>query len=1089
MTSQQRRRFSLHQRSDKVTVGSFGVDVPAKTDSAAFPWDDEVDLEDRLSDVEYPNPGPERAAKRRRIEAYSREYLCGKPLELITASLRGPFKKSPWGKYAEVTGTVLELKASERKAEILRTERESKTQRTLRIKPNFPLVERHPNRISVTWTATKQFHSGIKPAEDISIVDSQQTIEPITSPVASFSKRKGNSETPRPERPVNDITLAGAAQAKESHKKRDQSKDPGPQMALETSPAQSNTRKTERSLVVEETMILDEVPTESETNRPKQILGEQPSARNKTTVLSKRKRKTQQNQDVIHDDHISEQDVQLGERLSTEINNTISETTVTTNETSVGFDLNMLDQITSELKADDTAGFFQNKGKSQGKRGFSPATTLKKSLPKVNTKKSTNDPPPLSPTDAILRNAIKPLSAPHKRGELSNGPSLKEIIAKTNGIPKLNKRLKKPKPTEPTASAKDFSSTETMVGTEQIDATVSALIEVDKPSALLSETEKQPTSVLVSDETTLGILEHVNTLSESVDGAQQEAMAPEPSAPEQQAPMRLSQMPTPLPPSPLHFFDAAKQTTPNIPETVIEEATEKPVLTEIAPKENVQTFHPGPRRAKRTAPKPRPARPADSQPSSNEELKAVITARKIATPISRLNQKIAEYSPISPMTTRPISPIPESQPTSDSQKTSIRRQEQLKEEQQKGSSQLSSPPPSSPAVEGTIASMRDEVEEPVVQVPASSKDLAHVEPANAPDPEPTGSGAPLSPPQEFHEESTIEMSSGHYRKIEESLLNAGGVAIPLAVNEAALSHISASHPDGPMYTPPIPTGESSVDGGQSLARVQPEEPQEKEKRAQELVEEMPIPTAETADDDSTDSEDLDQPPRRHPKPAVQIPETPGADTQASRVSVPDSFKKAIAAPIQYNYQTPGAPLPPLFVPSSIGGITAANHDTVTITSPVEVRATTPPPTNGDRTPGGNIEFTGFQYPTTPQRPNQSGSMNDTGDISVHEPTTIISPFTFTQFLSKPTESQYEVSRIGKGNGGEDHSQEERPSSYDLENVLGGVEDYLMSDVYDVDEEAKRLSENRSFGDVVERSAQGTDAGLYKETAIRNLGRS
>ncbi|KAF3914063.1 hypothetical protein AA313_de0202472 [Arthrobotrys entomopaga] len=1108
--SQIRRRFSLHQRSKKVTIGPLGFDVPIKSDPTAFSHDDQVDAEDQLSDVDYSGAEPEREAKRRRIEDHARDYLCGRPLDIYTASLRGPVTKSYWGESAAVAGTVWELRASERKSEILKAERESKRQMIQRSRQSLLVPGTSQKRISVTWAATKPFPTASKQNEDLSISDSQQPVERLlaSSPVNQTDSRILDVEDlPEDATPISSFSEKMNI-LKKSQWARDADMNPSEPVVPATSPTGNHSNLLEESVLVNDIdMLASDKPIAQEAKMAPGLLSatENLAPRHKEQSKSRRSRKSKGRDSMV----------EKGDKEAASIavqSNSDLETTTVQEEPAIGFDLKMLDQINSGL-GDDTTSFFKNSKGSQGSGGHSPATALKKSLPKVNTRKSTNTQPPPSPTaQAILRKAIKPPTS-GKRGELGNRLSLKEIIAKTNCASKADKRPKKPKPipsvAKPEVPSLETSEVVALVEEPQLVPVneTENVPEVGEPVQLVADRDVSPTRV--ADEVTSGQTDEgvdaVNeandpmidpeadqAIDQAIDQAVMEMPVPEnltmETQTETQPPLRLSQMPTPLPPSPLQLLNAAKHGTPNIPETVVEEeAPEKHVPVDTSLKENEPAFNPGPRRAKRTAPKHRSARSVDSQPSSNEELKAAITARKIATPISRLHQKMAEFSPVSPMVAPPVSPIPESQPQLDSQKSSIRRQDQLREEQQKGSSQLSSPPPSSPPAEGRPVVKEIQTREPVVEVPASSKDGNATETVvtaeSEREPEQVSNGAPLSPPQDSHEESTIELSSGQFQRIAESMQNAGPVAIPRGTGETTVSYIPASHPEPVNASAPpnadiLGTGENQpeIPRSEPMEKLddQRSEPTEKPsdeqpKTAAKPQDDIPTATAETTTDVSIDSQDLDLPPKRKiSEPTILVPETPTVDTQASRVTIPESFKRAIAAPINLAFQTPGAPLPPPFVPTSTGGFTRVHHDDdVTITSPSEPRATAP--TNGDSTisvtvssPVNTIEFTPFRDITSPRRSTQQSNTDGVGDVSVHEPTTIMSPFTFSQFM-KPVESQYEVSEMVKGKDRVENNQDDRPSSYDFENVLGGVDDYLMSDVYDVEAEARQLSESQSFG--------------------------
>ncbi|KAJ6264955.1 hypothetical protein Dda_1109 [Drechslerella dactyloides] len=1084
-----RRRFSVFQRHQHVTVGPLGFDVPITTDTTAFPPDDPVDEEDRLSDVDYPDPGHARHAKRQRIEDNARDYLCGKPLDIYTASLRGPVTKSYWGTQAKVTGTFLEVKAAELKGSILTAKREARRQQALRGRQIAPSQEQQQHQVKITSAlkATKAVQTPVeKPEELLLVLDSQQAIE-----LSQSQSQRHGSSPPRTavisDTPVVRSTSVRRASARLAYQIGIAPGSPpatgagtsgnpsGGNAAPEYSVGRTLNRGTRNSHESAEEQPVgrigaaDEstddivIPATSQQDRPQS---------DGNLITSPRTRSAEETAKAAQNDNgiaTKEQVPMLHAGPETNIPLIQAGTA-----DAINFDLNKIDQITRRLSTDDTVNFFQSEAESRASRDHSPSTALKESLPKVGRGRSSVSHAPPSPTaDAILRKAQK-APASKRRNNLGNGTSLKDIIARTSRTLQPVRRPRRSQASED-PDVHDGDSKAEAAPVPRLDIPPAAeAVEASEPSAqqaekiTISNDEQHVEEPVVNgaEDTTIVTMPSMTT-------------AQEPPATASKPPIRLSQLPTPLPPSPLQLLDAPKQGTPNIPETVEEESVEKPVPSDMSLKENEPAFKPGPRRAKRTAPRARRTQPPGSQPSSNEELKAAINARKIATPISRLQQKMAEYSPVSPMNQRPVSPIPESQGQAQNQMTSLRRQEQLREEQQKGSSQLSSPPPSSPPEDRAPGSAKKAPQvEAVVQVPASSKDITKERTETAPNSRPVSASAPLSPPQDSHdEESTIEMSSGHYRRIEESLRNAGPIAIPLAAEDGAISHISASHPENSIDISPILPDETLSNAAQPNINAQPPA-SAPAKPTHEAAAKQPENPADDDDGGSTDSEDLDLPPRKQQaRPAVLVPGTPAVpdpNTQASCVGVPESFRKAIAAPIAFTFETPDHPLPPPYIPATVG-FTPINGSRATATSPVSHPPASPTPRGAGpfTSPSRCIEFTPFRSFTSPRpagRARTPGEQDDERQGSALEPTTIISPFAFSQFMKggaqKEKETQFEVSRVSEGVGagaGAGVMGKDVQSSYDFDDVLGSVEGYLMSDVYDVEEEAKRMSTSLAGG--------------------------
>ncbi|EWC45683.1 hypothetical protein DRE_05244 [Drechslerella stenobrocha 248] len=1088
------RRFSVFQRNHRVTVGPLGFDIPLPLDTSAFPTDDQVDEADRLSDVEYPDPGYERESKRRRIEENARDYLSRGQLEVYTASLRGPVLKSYWGKKAKVTGTILDLKASELKDSILAAERGP---RKLDKKQALISPEQHRQvKLTTTLKVTKAIPTPIKDLEELLVLDSQQVIEESqlsASPPLNEVNAPDSLRIVRPTfsatKPLR-ISVPPDVPARTNRVVENSATPSGEAAIPESSPGDYGARKVQplgrgAGVIAPALETVDESTPEN-VECIGALLEDQTLSIDETrhTLQQKSKQNSIQAARANKGDHSS--DCKPRQNQLSRSNLDLSSHCLTrqipdgksspqTERDVADFDVNHIGQIIERLEADETTNIFCNGSESMSMRSQSPSTALKKSLPKMDGRKSSQSHPPPSPTtDAILRKALKPPAA-RRRGDIGTGKSLKDIIAGTSGASKLVKWPRKPQIScDPTGGQRAPSKEARGPIAPYITPAVTAPA-FKKPDA--SKQPEQPSA-------------HEHSLEEA---ASQSEKIPHPDAllrsgqlaTQMNPPVRLSQLPTPLPPSPLQLLNAPKQGAPNIPETVKEEALEKSVPLDVSLKENDPALKPGRRRAKRTAPTVAPSLPIGSQPSSNEELKAVLHARKLATPLSRLQKLIDECSPVSPMlvSSQPISPMQETQLEPQNQTFDVQRQERLREGQHNFSSQLSSPPPSSPP-EGEAAVLAK-----AQQPEAVAKVLAPQATAEAPvppietniiaagaatGPAPGASGAPPSPPQEMPEEdeSTIPMSSGHYRRIEESLRNPSPVALPLAViEEASVSHVSASHPEQPANIPPILPDKRQPDMIENKPQESPAQP------TRPAHEEVSIQVEEPIDSDSTDSEDLDLPPRKRqpPKPSVLVPGTPLADTQAGHVYVPDSFRREMAEPINYRYETPVASLAQAFVSSATGGFTPTNTGRGIVSSPVEPKSTSPKKQNGRLGPFTSplraTEFTPFREFTSPPPPERRDSIEISSQLegssgSVHEPTTIVSPFTFSQFMKPGIESQYEVSRLagvdeqrggGKGGVAEHFSEQEQPASYDLENVLGGVEDYLMSDVYDVDEEARLRS--------------------------------
>ncbi|KAF3936156.1 hypothetical protein ABW19_dt0201975 [Dactylella cylindrospora] len=1020
--SQPRRRFSVFQRNHKVTVGPLGLDVPILHDPTAFPNDDQVDDEDKLSDVDYPSRGSEfeRSAKRRRIEANARNYLCGQSLDVYSASLKGPFTRNYWGETTKVTGTPLELKAVELKESIVKSKREARRQLAKKLASQSQ--EHSQVRITTTFRAAKSIQTPIKTVSNIPFTETPQ-YETVASIISENNGELGKAYTSKASEPVLPISLV-VSETQESTIQSPSSTQDEPLVLPDTVPKEPKEQLPEEPKAIGTSAIVPGVdPTPVSQGEPPRTHS---TGASELLINADLQEPSQDNQCLIADTALESMGPIDG--TSIELKETVAAHVESTKEFVPDFDLERIEQLTAQLDADDSSTVFRNDSEPRRKRGQSPATVLKASLPKVPPNKVKSIPAPPSPTtDAILRKATRP-PVPKRRSDIGHSKSLKDIIAMTSAGP-ISKRKSNSYKTR--VSLQKLSDAKGKLAPNASDTPPGApelITEPPRPQGAPSgEAGPAANATTSSIEKPPSLPEDPSALSApSTEPETQRDAAPAngPGAAEPKPALRLSQMPTPLPPSPLKLLSTTQQTAPNIPEAVEEEIAEKPLPLDTSLKENEPTFNPGPRRAKRTAPRPRPSRPAAAQPSSNEELKAAITAReKIATPISRLQQKIAEFSPVSPMTARPISPVTETQPQPENENSSLRLQEKLREEQQKGSSQLSSPPPSSPVGVETPA-LATVLNDPVVEVPASSKGVeANTDSVNPTNSNKLANGAPPSPPNDHprEDESTIEMSSGQYRRIEESLRNATPIALPPATNDILVSHVSNSH----------------------------------------LEEQNRVIPAE--DNQPTNSENLDPPtPKPISKELTPVPETPKTASQASQISVPESFKMAITAPINFTYQTPGAPLPPPFVLSTISGFTPINTNRIAMTSPEQSPTPTARKSAGPFTsPAKTIEFTPFRSINSPQPHRRRESRGSNGDASVLEATTIVSPFTFSQ-LMKPTtngDSQGEVSRLREA---QRDSQKETQSSYDLENVLGGVEDYLMSDVYDIEEDARRLTAEGSL---------------------------
>ncbi|KAK6362240.1 hypothetical protein TWF730_005937 [Orbilia blumenaviensis] len=1080
--SNQRRRFSIYQRGQEVTVGPLGFDVPINGDRTAFPTD-EVDEEDRLSGVEYPSSDDyEREVKRRRIEKNARDYLCGRKLNLISTTVRGPLEKSYWGQKAKVVGTPLEAIAHGLKKDIIRKQRQKSDEGgtcSLTTSPRVPFRRERDQKITLSQRLLSQQR------EEPSIVDSQPSIGVTPTPIHYPSSPLAiKAVTPTTGKPV--CTLSATVDSVKATKVRLNWDSQEGSIVPVISPRSIPNRSTQKSsssfidltgggeasgLLPEDGLLFS-----SSFASP---LKHKSKAKLQAKGWSK-KGSPPQSQDSKARRHSVETD-------ASELPTSQPEEPETLN-----IDLDRLGQISKELGidesglADETTDIYRHEIKSKGKRAQSPATTLKISLPRIDARSNHKHQAPPSPSaDAALRKALKPQPLQRRRGDLGNGVSLNEMIARTAASSKKMSRPKQqlreaqdrldsisndsaPEPPRESRNSNPPSA-------EQRSPTPANVRHSEEPR----EDEKEEDPDMVPESPIAKSLSHEPII--------------EPPNTVTQPPIRLSQMPTPLPPSPLTLLNNIKQTAPKIPETVVEEGAEKSPV-DVTVKENEPTFHPGPRRPKKIAPKDKLNRVTELKKRSEEGAEVALLPRKIATPVSRLHQKMAEFSPISPMVAHgDVSPMPESQPQpqTEIQKPSIRLQEKLKEGQQTISSQLSSPPPSSPSEARTALVETVQPEESFVEVPATSKETAAAEPepeeANVGQ---TASGAPPSPPQEHQErqeaeeESTLEISSSRYRKIEESLNNGVSEALPLALVDETISHISATHPEPPADITNLDETDILIDFDKEIVENTPLE------AAERILESAPSTDIGPINGDPTDPEDLDETKSSSPQKAIPIPKTPPADTQTSRISIPESFKKAITAPININFATPSAPPPPLSVPST-AAFTPINVDKVS-SSPGSTKIISPASSRADliigpfSTIGNDIEFTPFRAIRSPEQTKKAHTpiSRENDVVTDFEATEPISPFTFSQFM-KPVESQYQVSPAKKANGVASLC-DDKPSSYDLENVLGGVEDFLMSDVYDVDEEAKKLSENPTFGDSGGNMNDSRKETSNKETPRRTL---
>ncbi|KAF3217189.1 hypothetical protein TWF106_008027 [Orbilia oligospora] len=1070
--SHQRRRFSIYQRGQEVTVGPLGFDVPINGDKTAFP-SDEVDEEDRLSGVEYPSSDDyEREVKRRRIERNARDYLCGRRLNLYSTTLRGPLEKSYWGRKAKVVGTPLEIIAQGLKKDVIRGQhRRSEALadiRSLTTSPKVPIRRDKGHRITLSQKLLSQQRD-----EELSIVDSQPSIGVTSTPIHYPSSPVQTSKNATPETGKSARLLLATADSVRTTKvrlnKHSQEKSIVPATSPRHKPNQAAQMLSQSSFIdltgggEASGLLLDDATVfDSDYTSP---------------LVQKLK---PQAMTQINGKPITKNKVERTRSRSVEAGASELRSSQIQGHSTLNIDLDRLGQISKELGIDDsgllddTTNFFRNEIGPRHGRDQSPATTLKISLPKLSTRNSHKGQAPTSPTaDAALRKALKPAPVHRRRSDLGHNVSMNDMIARTAASSKILSRAKQrpredqgvqdPTPHKLTSSLplKNCNKSsppveEQHVGTAQREQPP-GLINALAPEEILDKSGEAGDE----DEDTDMVPESPIEKSMSSE--------PMPGLPETvtQPPMRLSQMPTPLPPSPLALLSHTKQATPNIPETVVEEAIEK-LPVDVAVKENEPAFRPGPR-PKKLGTKAKLGRLTALKDSSMEEEKPRVSVhdRKIATPISRLRQKMAEFSPISPMPViNDVSPMAESQPTREIHNSGIRLQEILKDGQHKRSSQLSSPPPSSPPEARAPIVTIAPSEESYVEVPATSKEATTAEPSPTTDnPEIIASGAPPSPPQEpreaEEEESTLEISSSRYRKIEESLNNGVSEAIPLALVEETISHISATHPESSAGIADANETEVSLNLNKEISENPPV-------IAKKIFESVPSTTIPPIDNDPVGPGAPGLAPREpSPKQVLPtVPRTPPADTQTSHVLIPESFKKAIAAPINYRFTTPAAPLPPPFLPST--GFTPINTEQV-LSSPGSTKIISPASSRADLTIGpfftteNDIEFTPFRAIRSPEQPKKTRtqSRSSIGDVTGVEGTEPISPFTFSQFM-KPVESQYQVSPAKVA--GVAALVDDKPSSYDLENVLGGVEDFLMSDVYDVDEEAKRLSENPSFGE-------------------------
>ncbi|KAK6350514.1 hypothetical protein TWF718_003705 [Orbilia javanica] len=1067
VASNQRRRFSIYQRGQEVTVGPLGFDVPINGDKTAFPLD-EIDEEDRLSGVEYPSPDDyESKAKRRRIEENARDYLCGRRLNLYSTTLRGPLEKSYWGQRAKVTGTSLEITARGLKKDIIREQhRKSEALASLccpTTPPKVPVRKDKGQRVTLSQKLRSQQRN-----EEPSILDSQPSIgvgsTPATYPPSPLLAVK--NVTPVAGKLAQLLpTTTDSARTTRVRSSRHSQQKPVVQGSSQRNQQDHSPLKPSQGSFIDLT----------EGGGASGLLLDDGTVFNSSYTSPLMRKSKTQTKSGDEGDILVQKGLEKLRSRSAETEASEFHSSQLKEHSTLNIDLDRLGQISKELGLDnsglldDTTNFFRNENRSRRKNDQSPATALKISLPKFDTKKNQEHRAPTSPTiDAALRKALKAPPIQRRRSDLGHTVSLGDMIARTAAS---SRTMSYPKQ-QPRGgrNSQDSSSDNVAPG-----------LSLKSRKKDLSPSEEQHPGTTLGKQAPgrINVPSIEDSREEEGEGEDQDDMEMVPESPIEksmsnepmieppntvtQPPMRLSQMPTPLPPSPLTLLH--EQAVAKIPETVVEEVVERsPVGATVSNDE--PAFNPGPRRPKRFAPKTARDRVMELKNSGEAVSQAALNSRKIATPISRLHQKMAEFSPISPIAAiHGISPIAESQPQLEIEKSSIRLQERLKEGQQNRSSQLSSPPPSSPPEARAPAVAIPQPEESSVEVPATSKEETAAELSD--NLESVASGAPLSPPQEPQEpgeseEDLLALGSNRSQKITESSNNDDTEVLPIDLVEETISHISATHPG---------SSANIADLDESVPGTNFEEPQIENSSittTERILESTPLVAIPPVSNDPIGTDLPDKIPERPSPEASAAPKTPPGDTQTSRISVPDSFKKAIAAPINYTFTTPAAPLPPSLLPGTTS-FTPINP-TRALSSPGSTKIISPASSRADfgtepfSMNGNDVEFTPFRAVRSPEQAKKTRTPNSAShrDAIAFEGIEPISPFTFSQ-LMKPVESQYQVSPA-KLTGVAALLAEEKPSSYDLENVLGGVEDFLMSDVYDVEEEARKLSENPSFGE-------------------------
>lgn len=611
--SQRRTPFNIYSRDHLFTDGPRGITVPPTNCSTAFPTDDFVEEQDRLSDIEYNTRQTEyeRTSKRRRIEENAREYLCGATLGIHSAALKGPITKNYWAPIwnpVKVIGTPLEAKADELKTKHLKSMSRARKLQLHRFSSNISNVSNSSqgqgqSKLTATLRASKapQVATAKQPASpkasrtpvhgrNLNFTSSKVWPEPIvptTSPVAPLeplSRPAANTHKviPPTQEAANVFRSSGPIASPAVRRVDLQIQGPlrGLRRPNHLDYSPSDTHDFSQSQPGSEPIDMDDITEDVELPDPEDSdTAEAPETTEHTEAVETE----ETGQDIV----------------------------------------DRIGRLAAQLDADDSITFFQTAPSAKKrKRTDSPGTTLKASLPKVNPSVNKWKAPPSPTMEAMLRKNTRPLGMNmNRRGELgSNNKSLKEVIAMTSGG--LAKKQKKQKRLSTKASVETVTIDEEPV--TEVEPEIPEEVEMAPPVVDSTMNESEEPLLVVED----SVLEEPSAQRNDI----QVLPSTEPQPETQQAPpVRLSQLPTPLPPSPLRLVSVAQLGKPNVPETVQEEVVEKEMPSDTSLKENQPTFIPGPRKAKRTAPRTRPVTADQPKPSSNEELKAVLTTRYVGT--------------------------------------------------------------------------------------------------------------------------------------------------------------------------------------------------------------------------------------------------------------------------------------------------------------------------------------------------------------------------------------------------------------------------------------------------------------------------